>query len=386
MIVYHVTVMSLKATTRFPGGNAADIEILSDGPVPEVRFASDPCGGPEVMWFYFRLEETAPDPATQTKVRLTWTYFDNVLGAKESADCIPVCLVPGQSWTRLKRGEEARTPDGRRQLSWTIPHPAPFVEFAFCFPYGTSDVNAVLDRTKDYWQAAPIGLSQGGRRILRLHNAPGTPGGTQPGIYIVARQHSGETPGSWVLDGFLRHWAQMHKGAYVIWTVPLADIDGVVAGHYGKDAFPYDLNRAWGRPPMRHETLVIRHDVERWKAHCRPILALDLHAPGACERDGVYAYVSKDPNAPLAAEETKWCNVFQNELQTEFAAPEFKRTANYASRWETPGFATYMREEMGIPALSIETPYSQVSGNVLTQKSYREIGRRLALAILRRHG
>ena len=263
--------MSLKVTTRFPGGNAADIEIVAGGPVPEVRFASDPCGGPEAMWFHFRLEETAPDPATQTKVRLTWTYFDNVLGATESPDCIPVCLVPGQAWARLKRGEETRTPDGRRQLSWTIPHPAPTMEFAFCFPYVPADVDAALDRSKDYWQAAPIGLSQGGRRILRLHNVPGTPGGTQPGIYIVTRQHAGETPGSWVLDGFLRHWAQIRKGAYVIWAVPLADIDGVMGGHYGKDAFPYDLNRAWGVPPMRHETLAIRHDVERWKARCKPM-------------------------------------------------------------------------------------------------------------------
>lgn len=378
--------MSLKVTTQFPGGNAADIEIVGGGPVPEVRFASDPCGGPEVMWFHFRLEETAPDAATQTKVRLTWTYFDNVLGATESPDCIPVCLVPGQSWTRLKRGEETHTPDGRRQLSWSIPHPGPWVEFAFCFPYVPSDVDATLDRSKDYWQAAPIGLSQGGRRLVRLHNAVGTAGGTQPGIYIVARQHSGETPGSWVLDGFLRHWAQVRKGAYVIWAVPLADIDGVVGGRYGKDAVPYDLNRAWGVPPMRHETLAIRHDVERWKTHCRPILALDLHAPGACERDGVYAFVSKDPAGPTAAEETKWCNVFQHELQAEFAAPEFKRVATYPSRWPTPSLAEYMRNEMNVPALSLEIPYSYAAGNVLTQKSYREIGRRLALAILRRHG
>jgi hypothetical protein len=378
--------MSLKVSTQFPGGNAADIEILTGGPVPEVRFASDPCGGPEVMWFHLRLEETTPDPATQTKVRLTWNYFDNVLGATEAADCFPVCLVSGQSWTRLKRGDETRTPDGRRQLSWSIPHPAPFVEIAFCFPYGPADIDAVLDRSKDYWQAAPIGLSQGGRRLLRLHNATGTPGGTQPGIYIVARQHAGETPGSWVLDGFLRHWSQIRKGAYVIWSVPLADIDGVMRSHDGKTSSPYDLNHAWGVPPMRHEALAIRHDVERWKARCKPILALDLHAPGACERDGVYARMSQDPAGSLAAEETKWCNVFQNELQAEFAAPEFKRVPAGPVLADTPTFTDFMRDQMGVPSLSLEIPYTHAAGAVLTQKSYREIGRRLALAILRRHG
>jgi len=378
--------MSLKLLSRFPGGNAADVEILNNGPVSEVRFAADPCGGPEALWFHFRLEETVPEPPRETKVRITWLHFDNVLGAADSPTCLPVCQVHGQPWTRLKQGEETRTPDGRRQLSWLIPHPAPSVEVAFCFPYGPADVDAVLDRGKDYWQAAPIGLSQGGRRILRLHNSVGATGGTQPGIYIVARQHSGETPGSWVLDGFLRHLAQVKKAGYVVWAVPLADIDGVVRGYYGKDGFPYDLNRAWGSPPMRHETLVIRNDIRRWKARCKPILGLDLHAPGACERDGVYAFMSKDPAGPLAAEETKWCNVIQNELQAEFAAPEFKRVINYPSRWETPNFGDFMRSEMGVPALSIETPYSHAAGAVLTQKSYREIGHRLALAVLRRHG
>ena len=378
--------MSLKVVIPSQGGNAADIEIVPGTPIPEIRFASDPCGGPEVMWFHFRLEETAPDPAAQSKVKLTWNYFENVLGASDPADCIPVCLAPGQPWTRLKQGEETRTPDGRRQLSWTIPHPAPWVEFAFSFPYGPSDVDATLDRSKDYWQTAPIGLSQGGRRIVRLFNSPGTPGSTQPGIYLVARQHSGETPGSWVLDGFLRHWAQTHKGAYVIWAVPLANIDGVMQGYYGKDNFPYDLNRAWGTPPMRHETLVIQRDIARWKARCKPILALDLHAPGACERTGVYAYAGKDPASPTAAEETKWCNVFQHELQAEFAVPDFKRTMNYPSRWETPDFATYMRTVTGVAALSLEIPYHRIGSDVLTQKSYREIGRRLALAILHRRG
>jgi predicted deacylase len=292
-----------------------------------------------------------------------------------------VCQTPGQPWTRLKQGDETQTPDGRRQLSWSIPHPAPLVDVAFCFPYGPADVDQLLDRSRDYWQSAAIGLSQEGRRVLRLHNSVGTPGGTQPGIYLVARQHAGETPGSWVLDGFLRQLAQTRKAGYIIWAVPLADIDGVVHGYYGRDGSPFDLDRAWGVPPLRREARVIRQDILRWKARCRPLLALDLQAPGACERDGVRVCMSRQPEAPMAAEETKWCNVIQNEVQAEFAAPEFKRPPG-----ATPGFVDVMRDEIGVPALIVETPYSHAAGAVLTQKSYREIGRRLALAVLRRHG
>ena len=378
--------MTLKVRTHFPGGNAADIDIAGTEPIPEIRFASDPCGGTEALWFHFRLEETTPDPARHTKVRLTWNYFDTLPGAANTPGVIPVCQLPGQPWARLKQAEETRTPDGRRQLSWTIPHPAPSIEVACCFPYGPPEMDSLLDRARDYWQAAPIGLSRQARRIMRLFNSPGTPGGTQPGIYVIARQHSGETPGSWVLDGFLRHLSQIRKAGYVVWVVPFANIDGVIEGRQGKGESPCDLCHAWGNPATRHEARVIRHDVSLWKARCRQLLALDLHAPGAGERDGVYACVSGEPAGPLTAEETKWCNVMQHELQGEFAAPEFKRADPHRLSGQPPDFATFMRTETGVAALRIETPFTCACGNVLTQKSYREIGRRLALAIMHRNG
>jgi len=378
--------MSLKVLTRFPGGNATGIEITQHDSIPEVKFASDPCGSPEALWFYFRLEESNPDPQKHTKVRITWTFFDNMSGVTDYSTCIPVSQIPGSTWSRLKQGEDSRTPEGLRQLSWLIPHPSPSVEIAFCFPYTPSDLDLLMSRSKDFWQAGPIGMSQDGRRIPRLYNSAGTTGGTQPGIYIVARQHAGETPGSWVLDGFLRQWALNKKGGYVIWAVPFADMDGVMWGHYGRDSFPYDMNRAWGNPPMRHETLVIRNDAARWKKICRPVLALDLHSPGACDKDGVFAQVPEDTSGPVAADEIKWCNVIQNELQAEFAAKDFRRVDKNPSRWNTPDLTSFMRNELGVPALNLHIPYSLIGGNVLTQKSYREIGQRIAAAVLKRKG
>ena len=189
-----------------------------------------------------------------------------------------------------------------------------------------------------------------------------------------------------MLDGFLQHLAKSRKGGYVVWAVPFADIDGVAEGAYGKDRYPYDLNRAWSLPAMRHEVHLIQQDMRRWASRCRPILALDLHAPGGCEHAGVYAFAGDEAEGPAAVEETKWCNVLQNELQAEFAAAEFRKTAAYASRWATPRFRDFAGKELGLPALTLETPYALVNNAVLTQKSYREIGRRLALGIFRRNG
>ncbi len=376
--------MSLKINSRIPYGNAADVEIDETGEIPEVRFASDPNGGAEALWFHFRLTETQPEPPRTTKLRLVWRHFDNLAGGTNTAACAPVCQPAGQSWTRLKQGEEVQLPDGRRQVVWYIAHPAPHTDIAFCFPYGPEDVDALIDKSKDYWQRDVIGLSQSAHRIVRLSNGVGTPGGTQPGIYLIARQQAGETPGSWVLDGVLRQLAQVRKAGYIVWAVPLAEIDAVLGGHGGSSRSPFDLNRAWGQPPLRHETRVLRQDLQRWKERCRPILALDLRAPGASERDGVYSATGNAAADPLAAEETRWANVIQNELKAEFAASEFKRVNATPTDSSTATFYDYLHGELKVPALTLEIPYAMVGSRVLTQKDYREIGRRLTEAILRR--
>ena len=169
-----------------------------------------------------------------------------------------------------------------------------------------------------------------------------------------------------------------------MWVVPLSNVDGVEQGDYGKDNFPYDLNRAWGQPPMRHETLVIQRDIERWRRRCRPALAIDFHGPGGCEADGAYAYLPKPDRFPEQfAEAGKWTEAAQQALGSPLAAETFSRTASYASRWETPTFTTYM-SLLGIPAFTLETSYALANGTVLTREAYREIGRRLLEGIMDR--
>lgn len=368
--------MSLTVDTRFPGGNAADIEIRDTDGTPDVRFAADPRGGPESLWFWFRLTETEPGPARSSKVRLTWTCIETVRGGSEPAGCRPVFQPAGHAWTRLKHGDKTLLPDGRIEMSWLIPHPAPATDVALSFPYGDAELRWLLNRSAGYWRQDSIGVSQGGRRLVRLSNSPGAPGNTQPGVFLIARQHAGDAPGSWALDGFLQHLSQIRKAGYVVWAVPLANPDDLDAGCAG----PGEFDAAWGSPPRRHEARIVQDDIRRWKARCRPLLALDFRAPGIGAQDGVFAEVGPESD-PMAAEETKWCNVLRTEVQADFAAPAFKRPADLA-----PGaFAAFARAELAIPVLRLHVPFAQAGETLLTQKLYRELGRRLAAGVLRRH-
>jgi hypothetical protein len=163
----------------------------------------------------------------------------------------------------------------------------------------------------------------------------------------------------------------------------LTNIDGVENGDYGKDNFPYDLNRAWGRPPMRHEVLVMQADMQRWTQRCRPTLAIDFHAPGACETSGIYAYVP-DPERDQAHSQAvlPWAEAVEAALASTYAAASFSRVAHYPSRWETPRLTTYSWYDLGVPAITFETPYALIGEHVMTREDYGDAGRRIAAGVI----
>jgi hypothetical protein len=374
--------MPLVLTTEIPHGNACDVAVSRRGSVIEAEFAADPHGGPECLWFCFRLAWAGAPSQRRGKVSLVLKHSGNMLGGDLPAHMRPVICREGGDWERLDAPEVEKLPDGRSRVMWLLDAPATFTDIAFCYPYGQAELDALLSETGGYWRSDVIGVSQAGRPLIRLSNAYGIPGGDRPGLYLVARQHSGETPGSWVLDGFLRHVASLGSDAPLVWAVPFTNPDGVEGGDYGKDNFPYDLNRAWGSPPMRHETLVMQRDLGRWRTRCRPVLGIDFHAPGGCEDTGVYVY---PPNPKRQRREyartLEWLAPIQEALTPTYAAGEFVRIADYASRWETPGFTGFCTA-LGICAFTVETAYALSGELVLTREHYREIGQRIAQAVV----
>ncbi|MBN1249169.1 MAG: hypothetical protein JXC32_16030 [Anaerolineae bacterium] len=388
--------MRLEVDTRIPYGNACDLTLTISDDVLEVGFSPDPHGGPETLWFCFRLCCSGPiesrteddgrntaDCSTVSTVRLTLKHGANMLGGNDPLAMRPVIRFDDGDWRRLPKGSLELLPDGRSTVSWSVRVPERTIDVAYCYPYGLHEVRTLVTETDAIWTADTIGVSQAARPLLRLSNSYGEEGGQRPGLYLMARQHSGETPGSWVMDGFLRAIAALGDEAPLVWAIPLANIDGVEEGDYGKDGFPYDLNRAWGRPPMRHEVSVFQRDLWRWRARCHPMLAIDFHAPGACESAGVYAYVP-DPEIDRGAHEValEWVEWTVEALGAPYAAQEFARVARYPSRWETPSFRSYVWSQLGVPCITFETSYALAGEWVLTQEDYREIGSRIAEGVM----
>lgn len=379
----------LKVHTRIPFGNARDVDVITKGEIPEVRFAADPMGGGAALWFCFALvhqneKGKGGEVPRPERVCLTLKYCDTLFGAEDPSSMRPVYRPEGQNWFRTNGGSTESRPDGHISASWVIPYPETRTEVAFCFPYGGEQLDTLISKCKGYWHKDPIGLTQAGYPLSRLANDYAHDGASHPGIYLLARQHAGETPGSWVLDGMLQSFSRAKKCRHVVWCVPIVDGDGVALGLYGKEQFPIDFNCAWGMPPRRHETLVIQHDIDLWRKRCKPALVLDLHAPGACDQSGVFASVPASEGAtPIDKETLAWAHVLENQLR-DLAAATFCRVAECPGGGASPDVARHIRDNLGIPSLALEVPYAVCNGTVMTQKQYREVGQRLADAILRR--
>ena len=374
--------MAIRVLNRFPGSNVR-VLALPQAPDKELGFTPDPHGGPEALWFDFRIEDPDPPVPVPETLALALRFFDVHPGKINPEHCRPVIREAGKSWNRLRAPAVTTLDDGQALLHWTIPYPAARVELALCHPYGRDELDVMLQRAKGYWREECIGLTQGGRLLTRLDNRVGGKGkGTAAprGLYLLARQHPGETPGSWILDGMLETITRARPANWCVWSTPFADLDGVIAGDH---AGGFTSGQAWTRPPMRYEGAVLQADMSRWAERCRPELIVDLQASGIRENDGLH--VSVAPVAPEAERNRlAWTHIMQQALGPEFAADPFARPVETTPGADAAGLSEYAHKAFGCCALTIKTPYTACRETLMTPKQYREAGRRLAQAILTR--
>tara|TARA_B100001971_G_C18236096_1_gene567304 strand:+ start:975 stop:2162 length:1188 start_codon:yes stop_codon:yes gene_type:complete len=387
---------ALSADIEIPSGNACILGIETASAVPEVHFAASAQGGPEAIWFHLRIRPGNPAPKT---VRCVLRAFDTLLGNLPGAPVDgfhPVFRTERRDWTRCTRIQRLEEIDGQIQAAWDVPGDEGEIRTALCFPYTMIDLESLLNETGGFWEQATIGVSDRNRPLPRLYNQPGTDGSENPGIFCLARQHAAETPGSWVLDGFLRRMADLGDRAPLVWAVPFADIDGVHDGRAGKDAYPWDFNRSWGSKlfpenrydefgshPMRQEVKCIQHDMLRWKKRCRPLLVLDFHAPVMRDASGIFCFLRDlDEAGQPDPKHAPWVRVIEAEIDPAMRSERFSRSGRYPSRWSRARLGDYVNRALELPMLTIETPYACSPHMIFTRDDYRQAGAAIANAMM----
>jgi len=99
-------------------------------------------------------------------------------------------------------------------------------------------------------------------------------------IFIMARQHPGETHAEWFIEGLINQFARNESlellERAVLYIVPNMNPDGTFHGNHRTNAAGMDLNRAWLDPneQVSPEVLYVRRLIES----LRPTVILDIHS------------------------------------------------------------------------------------------------------------
>ena len=230
--------MTLKIDSAFDGGN---IEVVGVGPDSAALKIRQDSGGPWFQWFYFRVRGGAGRDLTLRIVNASLCAYPD--GWNGYRACVS---ADNETWRRA----DTRYADGVLEIRLRAEGDTSW--FAFFAPYDLARHAGFVKRAGRNSAVAvkAIGRSFDGREITALSLGEG-----DRQVWLLGRQHSGETMASWWMEGALerllddrdpvagelRRIARIH-------LVPLVNIDGAARGNLRGNAAGIDLNRQWHAP------------------------------------------------------------------------------------------------------------------------------------------
>ncbi|MBM4080853.1 MAG: hypothetical protein FJ278_14205, partial [Planctomycetes bacterium] len=392
----------IAADKNVPQGNGEMLGV--DGDV--IRFAAEKCGSPLSMWFGFRILG-----AQGRQVTCVWERTNEVLGSGHLAAVSPVYRPLGAGSFRRVPTETCSFDKPKNQFTFQVPCESDEVHVYYCHPYGPAELDSFLRciEPSGCVRVTKLVDSEGGRPCKLVTLSDGRPGKRQ--VWTVARSHSGEVSGSFTMEGMVQgiladkdapSKADFH-------FVPFVDTDGVWQGWYGKDRVPRDFNRDYCLEPVRPETRSMLSAMgEKGDAallceapfgpyrqkSCVPFFMFDLHAPTPGDPGFLVP-----PKLSLIRPDD-WLTHCRfaatlDELSPEGCPVTFREFLGHGMTgslsWAEPTnydmtCSTYFYLAYGATAFTLEVPYHRslgLTGKVLEPDDWRELGRRLAKAILR---
>ena len=339
----------MKISANFDSG-AIEVVRLDDPQDIRLRLRADNAAEFR-QWFHFRLMEAAGKP-----VRMV---FEN---AAEAAypDGWPayrcVASYDRHNWFRVSA---TRYEDGRLVVEHTPERDC--IYYAYFEPYSYERHLDLLCRAElsPYASVRNLGSTVEGRDLDLV--VVGRPAPERRPIWIIARQHPGETMAEWFVEGLIERLldpadpvARRVREHAVLYVVPNMNPDGAVRGNLRTNAAGRNLNREWREPDpaASPEVHLVREEMVR--TGCG--LFLDIHGDESLP----YVFFSTAEEVPgftaeAAAQQARFIQAFAD------ASPDFQTEHGYqpgrfgeelltlASKWVANHF--------GCVSLTLEMPF-----------------------------
>ena len=338
----------LKISTQFDGGNIEIVDI-SDPTNIQLKLPKDNAADFR-QWFYFRVQGVAYQ-----------NLGINFINVKESAypegweDYAAMCSYDRLNWFRVPTDYE----NGILSINHTPL--ANSVYYAYFEPYSYEQHLNLLGNSQSsgLCQIDDLGSTLQGRDINLL--TIGNQAASDLKIWIIARQHPGETMAEWFVEGLLGRLlddqdptSRALLDCATFYIVPNMNPDGSFLGNLRTNAAGANLNREWLDPSLDRspEVYYVREKMQETGVD----LFLDIHG------DESIPYVFLSGNEGIPSFNTGLAQLQQQFVQAFLAAsPDFQNKYGYEK--DEPGQAdlsiatAYVGERFNCLAYTLEMPF-----------------------------
>lgn len=228
-------------SSDFDNGN---ISVIDASDASNIRLEIESDGAADFFqYFNFRVENVEGKPLV-----MHLTNAANASYVPGWTDYNAAASYDGENWFRVP----TRYADGVLTIEHTPARAA--IQYAYFAAYPTSRFRSFIDGAAkgSGLERNTIGKTLDGQPIEYFRAGAGP-----LQYWVIARQHPGETMGSWWMEGFLPAISDPNNpstksllNAATVHIVPCMNLDGARRGHLRTNAAGVDLNRAWRNSTM----------------------------------------------------------------------------------------------------------------------------------------
>ncbi|MEZ8610540.1 M14-type cytosolic carboxypeptidase [Vibrio sp. 10N.222.51.C8] len=338
----------MKIFSNFESGN---IHVVSADSPQNIQLTIPADYQTEIsQWFHFRLESDAQQAHHFEIGQLATSAYPE--GWK---DYDVVASYDREEWFRIPSQFDGDT------LSFDIIPEHDSMYFAYFAPYSYDRHQDLLHSTQTHpaCKLETLGHTLDNNDITLL--TIGEPSEEKKNIWVIGRQHPGETMAEWLIEGLLQRLldetdtvGRSLLDSVVFRVVPNMNPDGSIRGHLRTNAIGVNLNREWQSPSMERspEVFLVRERMLETGVD----LCLDIHGDEAIP----YNFVAGSEGTPSYNERiAKLENHFKQALLT--ITPEFQDEFGYDK--DEPGKANmtvgtnWIGEQFKCLAYTVEMPF-----------------------------
>lgn len=337
----------MKISSNFDSGNIEVVSIDKNGNI-KLNIRKD-THSDFFQWFHFRLTGALDIPCQISILNASKSSYPE--GWENYHACASYDNI---EWFRVPTSYE----NGILTIDYLPSNNS--VYFAYFAPYSYQNHQNLIHnaQTSDFCRVDVIGETVEGRDIDMLVIGDE---GIGKNIWIIARQHPGESMAEWFVEGFIERLLDisdpvsrklLEKACFYV--IPNMNIDGSISGNLRANAAGVNLNREWESPSLEKSPEVF-HCLKRMESVGVDLL-LDVHGDETIP----FNFVAGSEGIPSF-------NLELQELEDRFknhwiaVSPDFQDDVNYGTEGPVSANMTVcsnaIAEKFGCLSFTLELPF-----------------------------